>query len=381
MEIPQLKVSQGSIYLVGGSVRDKIMNRKMHDWDFVLVGATEESAKKDFEGWEYVGTSFPVFRKVIGQDKELNNVIVDIALARKERKVSEGHKGFEVDFSSSVTLEEDLSRRDLTINSIAMDFNGNITDPFNGVDDISKKILRHTSNAFSEDPLRVYRLARFASQLGFGIAQKTVNFAKKLEKELLTLSRDRVREEFTKACAGNYPWRFLETLTICECLDVHFNSLSCDISILKELKLNNVDPSFIATEMLKASNSDELAKFDKLIGITSEVNVALKIFKTIQLIAQSRGILGPINREVAGWVNLLRACRRGNVNISMIESIVKCYLGYRGLFIFAEGRKILERTKASSFPGIAGAELGQAIDKHIFMEVRNVCMSEIPQCF
>lgn len=193
-------------YLVGGAVRDKLMGLENHDRDFVIVGATSEQILA--LGYEQVGADFPVFLSPNGDQ---------YALARKERKVGIGYAGFEVEFDSSVTLEEDLMRRDLTINAIAIDINtGDIHDPYNGRNDIDNKILRHVSDAFAEDPLRVIRLARFASRFSdFTIAPNTIVLCKNIVQsgELDSISNERFIGELVKMFnQANDPFIFFNVL-------------------------------------------------------------------------------------------------------------------------------------------------------------------------
>ena len=149
-------------YLVGGSVRDEILGLPVTDHDYVVVGSSPDEMIR--LGYRPVGKDFPVFLHPESQEQ--------YALARTERKVSRGYKGFEVYASPEVTLQEDLARRDLTINSIAKDQDGNIIDPFDGVADLEAGLLRHISPAFTEDPVRVLRTARFAARFGFRIAPR-----------------------------------------------------------------------------------------------------------------------------------------------------------------------------------------------------------------
>ena len=158
-------------YLVGGAVRDQLLQRPVKDNDWVVVGATPDDMIK--LGYEQVGADFPVF--LHPKTKE------EYALARTERKSGKGYQGFVCDFSSDVTLEDDLLRRDLTINAMAQDENGQITDPFHGQRDLKEKWLRHVSPAFQEDPLRVLRVARFCARfahLGFRVADETMELMK-----------------------------------------------------------------------------------------------------------------------------------------------------------------------------------------------------------
>lgn len=206
----------GQLYLVGGAVRDKILNKQTTDEDYCVTGFTVEKFMQLFPQAKIQGKSFPVFI--------LNNK--EIALARKERKIGQGHKDFEFNTSSNITIQEDLARRDLTINSIAQNvLTQEIIDPFNGIKDIKSQNLRNTTEAFSEDPLRVYRTARFAATLEFTVEEQTLKAMEKLKPELNTLSKERVFIEFKKALASNKPSIFFEVLKKANVLDVHFKEI------------------------------------------------------------------------------------------------------------------------------------------------------------
>ena len=195
-------------YLVGGAVRDELLGRPSPDRDWVVVGATEQQLLSlDFLR---VGKDFPVF--LHPQTKE------EYALARTERKRGQGHRGFAVDSRPDVTLEQDLGRRDLTINAIAKDGDGQLIDPFNGQLDLASRVLRHVSEAFSEDPLRVFRVARFAAQLpGFTVAAETQGLLRQMTDagDLQTLSAERVWQEFAKALGAAEPARWFQVLAEC----------------------------------------------------------------------------------------------------------------------------------------------------------------------
>jgi len=179
------------IFLVGGAVRDKLMGEsKPHDRDFVVVGSCRE--EMEFLGFQKVGADFPIF--LHPETKE------EYALARKERKTGPGYRGFEVMFDSTVTLLDDLSRRDFTINSIAEDEDGYLIDPFGGIADMKAGILRATcQKSFSEDPLRVLRLVRFATRFGFKIDEETESSARKAVPEIVHLSQERITSEIVSA--------------------------------------------------------------------------------------------------------------------------------------------------------------------------------------
>jgi tRNA nucleotidyltransferase (CCA-adding enzyme) len=203
----------GQVYLVGGAVRDKLLGIKSKDKDWVVVGATEQDMLE--LKFEKVGQDFPVF--LHPDTKE------EYALARTERKSGSGYYGFICDSSPSVTLEEDLSRRDLTINALAYSDAGQVVDPYGGQQDLENKILRHVSPAFSEDPLRVLRVARFAARfahLGFSIAPETLALMRELScsGELLNLNAERIWQETERALGELSPWVYFDTLQQCEAL-------------------------------------------------------------------------------------------------------------------------------------------------------------------
>ena len=211
-----IKENGGTLYLVGGAVRDEIMNRKVHDEDYCITGIEKEAFEKLFPNAYKRGKSFGVY--------DIENK--EFALARKDKKIGKGHKEFEVQNGKDITIEEDLARRDITINSIAKEvLTGKIIDPYGGIEDIQNKIIRATTDSFIEDPLRVYRVARFASQLNFAVEENTIKMMKKIKKELKTLSPERVFTEFRKALKSDKPSVFFKVLKKANVLDVHFKEI------------------------------------------------------------------------------------------------------------------------------------------------------------
>lgn len=203
------------IYLVGGAVRDHLLGLPMREKDWVVVGARVEDMLN--LGYTQVGKSFPVF--LHPQSKE------EYALARTEKKQGVGYYGFEINAAPHVTLEEDLSRRDLTINAIAQDKAGQFIDPFGGVQDIQHKILRHVSPAFIEDPVRVLRVARFAARfmpMGFSVADETLELMKQMVTagECDHLIPERVWKEMVRALGEKSPVSFIKVLRACGALKV-----------------------------------------------------------------------------------------------------------------------------------------------------------------
>jgi tRNA nucleotidyltransferase (CCA-adding enzyme) len=194
-------------FVVGGAVRDELLGLPVRDRDYVVVGATPEEMTA--AGYRPVGRDFPVF--LHPQTHE------EYALARTERKSGRGYKGFTVHSAPDVTLEQDLARRDLTINAIAKAKDGSLVDPFNGKKDLQEGVLRHVSEAFAEDPVRILRVARFAARFGFRIAEETLQLMKRMvdSGEANHLVRERVWQEFAKGLAEPHPGRMFDALERC----------------------------------------------------------------------------------------------------------------------------------------------------------------------
>ncbi|ACT14424.1 MULTISPECIES: multifunctional CCA addition/repair protein [Pectobacterium] len=205
------------IYLVGGAVRDSLLGLPVTEKDWVVVGATPEDLLA--QGYQQVGKDFPVFLHPVSHD--------EYALARTERKSGKGYTGFVCHAAPDVTLEQDLLRRDLTINAIARTEQGDLIDPYHGRRDLENHVLRHVSDAFSEDPLRVLRVARFAARfahLGFQIAEETMALMQKMahEGELAYLTPERVWKETEKALGTSSPDVYFQVLRDCGALAVLF---------------------------------------------------------------------------------------------------------------------------------------------------------------
>ncbi|GHD64947.1 multifunctional CCA addition/repair protein [Jeongeupia chitinilytica] len=198
------------IYKVGGAVRDRLLGLPVKDVDWVVVGATADEMAA--QGYRAVGKDFPVF--LHPQTNE------EYALARTERKAGHGYKGFTVFAEPSVTLEEDLARRDLTINAIAEDEHGALIDPHHGQADLQARLLRHVSPAFVEDPVRILRLARFAARFGFAVAPETMDLMRQMvaDGEVDHLVAERVWQEFAKGLMCETPSRMFAVLRECGAL-------------------------------------------------------------------------------------------------------------------------------------------------------------------
>jgi tRNA nucleotidyltransferase (CCA-adding enzyme) len=201
------------VYLVGGAVRDALLGLPVRERDWVVVGSTREELLR--LGYREVGRDFPVFLHPSTHE--------EYALARRERKIAPGYRGFTVEFGSEVTLEEDLARRDLTINAIAQSSDGNLVDPFGGKRDIDSRILRHVSAAFIEDPVRVLRLARFGARfepLGFRVNAETMSLMRSMvaRQEVDALVAERVWQETEKALQEPAAGTFFRVLRECGAL-------------------------------------------------------------------------------------------------------------------------------------------------------------------
>ncbi len=199
------------VYCVGGAVRDELLGLSVQDRDFVVVGSTP--TEMEAAGYKPVGKDFPVFLHPNTRD--------EYALARTERKTAKGYKGFQVHADPDVTLEQDLARRDLTINAIAKDESGHLIDPYSGIQDLKDKVLRHVSPAFSEDPVRILRAARFAARfIDFDVAPATMNLMREMvEKgEVDALVPERVWQEISKGLMEEKPSRMFEVLRACGAL-------------------------------------------------------------------------------------------------------------------------------------------------------------------
>lgn len=201
------------VYKVGGCIRDKYLNLSVKDQDWVVVGATPGELEQ--QGFKPVGKDFPVF--LHPETKE------EYALARTERKTAPGYTGFTFYAAADVTLEDDLKRRDLTINAMAEDAQGNLIDPYNGKADLDNRVLRHVSLAFAEDPVRILRVARFAArfaELGFTVADETNQLMQQMVEngEVDALVAERVWQETVNALAEKTPARFFEVLRDCGAL-------------------------------------------------------------------------------------------------------------------------------------------------------------------
>ena len=326
------------IFLVGGAVRDDLLGLQVKEKDWVVVGSNEQEMIN--LGYKQVGADFPVF--LHPDTKE------EYALARTERKSGTGHKGFEFNITSNVTLEDDLKRRDLTINAMAKSAEGNLIDPFKGQEDIKSKILRKVSESFKEDPLRVLRVARFAAKLKhleFFIDKETMLEMKSISSsgELKTLPKERIWQETRKALQENNPEEYFKVLIESGFGGASNNLSKINFELLKsisshvdqhdlrwvslvvnpELNIEDLNHIFGVPKKIRdlTSLSSRLIKFDQsyLTDIKSSeiLNLLLKLDalrrerrfnKALKVLNVSR--LFSDNKEVIPWDNITRKLRK-----------------------------------------------------------------------
>ena len=281
------------IYLVGGAIRDRLLDLPSGEKDWVVVHATPSEMKH--LGYKQVGKSFPVFiHPETGEE---------YALARKEVKTGTGYHGFDFDANPDITLEEDLSRRDLTINAIAENKDGEIIDPFNGSEDLSKRILRHVSEAFKEDPLRVLRIARFRAKLfnlDFNIADETKQLVAKIvaSGELSSLVPERVWMETKKALNESRFDQYFKTLIEFGAFDQIYPDLSgidkdfFSQSIFQEASQANISSRYrFAAIFLALMEQEQESIKDRVESMQNNMNLPNK-FKELPLqIDQSMSLI------------------------------------------------------------------------------------------
>lgn len=332
----------GKLYLVGGAIRDTFLEIEKSDEDYCVTGISLEEFKELFPESKLKGKSFAVFEL---EDKEF-------ALARKEIKRGEGHKNFEIITGKEITIEEDLKRRDITINSIAQDvLTKEIIDPFGGQEDLESKIIRATSEKFSEDPLRVYRVARIAATLDFKVSKKTLNMMNRLKDELLTLSKERVFVEFRKALSAEKPSIFFNVLREADVLDVHFKQVYDLIGAIQPIKYHPEGDSYNHT-MLALDNSAKLTsdvkiRFCALVHDLGKGRTPKEMYphhynheqRGVQPLKELCKTLGcPTDWERCGKTSVLEHMKGGIFpqmtiakKVTFIEKIDKTNLGLKGL--------------------------------------------------
>ncbi|OAJ35506.1 hypothetical protein [Piscirickettsia salmonis] len=363
------------IFLVGGAVRDELLNYPTGDKDWVVVGSTPEQMIK--QGYHPVGKDFPVF--LHPQTKE------EYALARTERKTAQGYHGFTIHTDPTVTLEEDLMRRDLTINAMAKDHHGKIIDPYHGQQDIKNKLLRHVSPAFSEDPVRILRIARFLARyhhLGFTIAAETLTLMTQMVQtgEVNALVAERVWQELSKALHEKSPSAFFSTLEQCGALKILFPEMDALINQVKDTAWElqcNLWPHFLSCLDQQEKPQIRFASALKTTYYSKQSNLKpliqrLRIPKSFSSVMLTTAQLHPVYyslskqsaEQILDLLNQLSAFKNTQKLNNFADS---CNLNQNKLPNYKEKLqyyvKIMENINPSEFiqQGLQGAQIGEAI--------------------
>ncbi|MBT8565854.1 polynucleotide adenylyltransferase [Polynucleobacter paneuropaeus] len=297
-------------YAVGGAIRDTLMGIPAHDIDYVVVGATVEEMVA--EGFRPVGKDFPVFLHPATQ--------AEYALARTERKTGTGYKGFVFHADPSVTLEQDLERRDLTINAMAQELSENgewvgpIIDPFNGQEDLAKKILRHVSDAFAEDPLRLLRVARFAARFPeFIVADETLLAIKAIVRsgELAALSSERIWQELARGLTATKPMRMFQVLLDAGAAKLLLpSSLNAQLideqqreTLRKYLRITSPVLEERCAVVLMNLSATEIRAWSQAVKMPNEVRDFSEIFSELKRLLKHRGEKKSSASEILAWFN------------------------------------------------------------------------------
>lgn len=338
-------MSQAEIYLVGGAVRDALLGIRAHERDWVVVGSTPEAMLK--QGFKQVGADFPVFLHPDSGE--------EYALARTERKAGHGYHGFTVEYDSSVTLEEDLLRRDLTINAIAQDDSGQLIDPYDGQQDIKDKYLRHVSGAFTEDPLRVLRVARFAarfSHLGFRVHPTTLELMAGITRsgELLHLAPERIWREIERAMMMTNPSVFVSILRECGALEVLLPEVAALFGVPQPEKYH---PEVDSGEhlLLALDQASELSDGKALVGFAVLLHDLGKGITPVEVLPSH------IGHEKAGVPLVDAVCKRFKVPNAFHDLARKACLAHLDCHRVLEARsstvmRLLEKLDVFRQPGI-----------------------------
>ena len=381
----KMKQAGGILYLVGGALRDKLRGVIPVDEDYCVTGFTVEKFQNLFPEAKIQGKDFPVF---ILEGKE-------IALARKERKVGQGHKAFSFSTDETITIQEDLVRRDITINSMAQDvLTKEIIDPYGGKKDLEQKVIRKTSSHFAEDPLRAYRVARLAANLEyFTVEPGTLCSMEQLKEELNALSKERVFVEFKKALASSKPSIFFEILRKANILQIHFKEIADLIGKIQPEKYHPEGDSYNHILIVvdnSAKITDNLAiRFSCLVHDLGKGVTPKEILphhyghdeKGVELVAKLGKRIGiPKAWEKCGKTACRWHMKAGifeqmtpKKQVELIEQVAKSMLGLEGLQIVVacdkarEGKDVFQKQKEITFDSI-GKELLQNVNGDVIKQ-------------
>lgn len=383
-----IKSSGGNLYLVGGAIRDNLLGILSHDEDYCVTGISFDEFKMLFPKASIRGKDFPVF--------SIDNK--EFAIARKERKIGVGHNNFDIETDKRITIEEDLERRDITINAIAKEvLTGKIIDPFDGIEDLKRNIIKAIGNKFIEDPLRAYRVARFASQFNFCVEKNTIKMIKSLKNELSSLSSERVYNELRKALLTDKPSVFFDVLREANVLHIHFKEIYDLIGAEQPIKYHPEGDSYNHTMLVLNKVSKKIAKLEErrklelcfaaLVhdlgkGKTPKEEYPHHIEhekKGVELVkAMGYRLKLPTRMVKCGVVSCLEHMKGGvfdemtaSKKVSFIERINNTILGLEGLQIIVDADNMLGNQGRNQFADL-GHEVINCIDGKEIMEQYNI---------
>jgi tRNA nucleotidyltransferase (CCA-adding enzyme) len=350
------------VYLVGGAVRDQLLGLPVTERDWVVVGSTPEEMIS--LGFRPVGKEFPVFLHPKTQE--------EYALARTEKKISKGYKGFTFYTSPEVTLEEDLIRRDLTVNAMAQTEQGELVDPFGGQSDLQQKILRHVSSAFAEDPVRILRAARFAAKLqGFQVAEETNQLMRQMVDagEVDALVAERVWQEFERALKLDQPQRFFEVLAECNALANLFPEISLQgkgILALQSAAQQNALPVIRFAALLHDISLQSLQKMSARLKAPRDYAELAKV--TVQWFSAYQQLVNASAEEILTLLKSVDAIRRPERFQQFVEICEICFQ-LENKYDFASKKILMKAFQAMQNvdiqallqQGLVGQALGAAI--------------------
>jgi tRNA nucleotidyltransferase (CCA-adding enzyme) len=309
----------GRVFRVGGCVRDSFMGVIPKDIDFCVVGMVKKNFKELFPEAKECGKSFPVFHMGIDGVKR------EVAFARTERKDGSGYKGFKVSAKPKITIEEDLFRRDTTVNSMAQDsLTGEIIDPFHGIQDIKHKVLRATSQHFSDDPMRALRLAGQSARFGFSIDKETLQLATKTAEELAQEPVERVLSEFTKVLTeAQAPGKFFEVLLEAHLLQITFKEIA-ELSIIEfEKAMNMLDlvASVTCNPKIRFASLGLVLEKESLVQWNNRMTLSGDWLDAAITVSEITEILD--NPTPGQIVDIITKLRRGSLSIEEYDLIAK----------------------------------------------------------
>ena len=369
---------KGKIYLVGGAVRDELLGLPVHERDWVVVGSSTEEMLA--AGFRQLDPDFPVFRH--------SETGEEYALARRETKTGAGYHGFAIDAGPGVTLEEDLRRRDLTINAMARDQSGALIDPFAGQADLAEGHLRHISPAFAEDPLRILRVARFAAKLG-GLGFRLAHATHRLMKQMVADGAvaewlpQRTGREMAKALVCEQPWRFFEVLQACDALARVAPSLALTMQTAGHTSGKRV-LSVEALQRACVASEEGVIRFAALFLQTDDAPEMLEAAlspggDTVALLGAARKawqlLQGPPDAEA--WLEVFQQLRAWHRQ-GRFEQVLQVLQAQPGasqraeLFNTAREAAMKIDSDALMAEGYSGAELGQALTRERRQAIDNV---------